>query len=169
MGFELRCANDARYVIRFSEEEPLEVFRISPGDCAVAAIVFTTADGSVAGTREVPGWLATSLHYEAGQAYYLGDYFATCDVYPALFSRWRLREATDRYEDTAAKMRWNYPSLAALPVEDRAPGATADAARVQSVMRWIPEIRDRRAPPTPSAQVPKTDRPLPKVDSRQPL
>ena len=61
------------------------------------------------------------MAFEAGKAYYLGDFQAetTQSGFPVVTRTWRLKRARNDYARTTAQMKIGYPNLSALPTEDR--------------------------------------------------
>jgi hypothetical protein len=140
MGFEVRCNSfvtgirerpDRRYRLRFSRDEPLQVIRIGSGMCAMNDIFFTDANGMVQGHKVLPAELRSPRRFEAGHAYYLGDYTgrSTYTEYPkskwagsSSLLTWKLTRASHHFEDATRSLQIAYPGLATLSIEDRTPG-----------------------------------------------
>ncbi len=60
--------------------------------------------------------------FEAGKAYYLGDFYAattTTVVGNTVQRNWNVKDAKDDYRNTSNAMRAAFPNLASVPTEDR--------------------------------------------------
>jgi hypothetical protein len=115
----------------------VQVLEVAPSRCWLLEAVFADQDGMVRGRLEAKPPLQRVLHFEAGHAYYLGDYFAAGDFKVGRGYRvWRyaMSPADDRYESTTAEMKRTFPNLASWPTSDSRlipalePGDEADVA-----------------------------------------
>lgn len=97
---------------------PLQVIEITPATCGTTEIIFTTAGGEVVARKPVPPQLMRNQHFEAGKAYYIGDFYGTTDesIHQTM---WRVEEVRDDYESTTRILKAWFPGFARMPTEDR--------------------------------------------------
>ena len=123
MGFSLKCADDSTYTIKFDRDEPLQVVRIAPSSCAMSEILYSDADGFIKGRKPAPDTLKKAVTYEAGKAYYLGDFYAEARQFPGGGNMhhwtWRVTNVTNDYRQTTDKLKSAFPNLSELPTENR--------------------------------------------------
>lgn len=122
MGFVLDCEDKAQYIIRFANKDPLQVFRIVPSTCSMTEIVYTDADGVIRSRKPAPAGVLKSSKFEAGKAYYLGDFFAKTTVtssYNTIHTRWTMDKVANDYDKTTSEMKAAFPKLSAIPTEVR--------------------------------------------------
>ncbi len=122
MGFAISCSSGETYTLRFANEFPLQVIRIAPSVCSLAEFVYTDADGVIKSRKPAPKGLMKDARFDAGKAYYLGDFFAegTTAVYGRTRStNWRIKTVKNDYGKTTADMKVVFPNLAVIPTEDR--------------------------------------------------
>jgi hypothetical protein len=125
MGLRLHCANGQDYTVRFSIENRVQVIQIKPSRCALVEVLGTDADGVVRMRRRPPRAWSHADNFTAGNAYYLGDFFATAVfssefkvLYSDLHWSWDMEPVDDGFETTTADFRRAYKSLASLPIDD---------------------------------------------------
>src|SRR5688572_32384462 len=123
MGFTLKCGNDTTYTIKFDRDEPLQVLRIEPSSCTMSEILYSDADGFVKSRKPAPDSLKKAVTYEAGKAYYVGDFYAEARQFPGGGGMhhwtWRLTNVTNDYRNTTDKLKTAFPNLAPLATENR--------------------------------------------------
>jgi hypothetical protein len=122
MGFTLQCADQQTYTIKFDRDEPLQVLKIAPASCALSEIIGSDADGFVRTRKPAPPAMTKSTAYEAGKAYYLGDFSAEGRQIPGVTVvqwTWRITNVTNDYRNTTDKLKIAYPNLAGIPTENR--------------------------------------------------
>ncbi len=122
MGFTIACASGESYTVRFSNQEALQVIKITPSTCSLTEIVYTNADGQIRSRKKAPEKLMHDARFEAGKAYYLGDFYAattTTVVGNTVQRNWNVKDAKDDYRNTSNAMRAAFPNLASVPTEDR--------------------------------------------------
>ena len=120
------CRNGRQYSIAFSTKRDVQVLEVGPSSCALVEGVFTDQNGIVRHRQNVEPAKMLFHSYEAGKAYYLGDYFGRGifsmtmhSTYNELFWSWAMDSADDRYESTTADMKATFRNLAALPTADK--------------------------------------------------
>ena len=146
MGFKLACVDGRTFTIRFSNKPGLQVIEAKPGVCQMTEIVFSGPDGSIAG-RELapPGWM-TPRNFEAGRAYYLGDYGAEYSHQWKVVTtelNWKLTSEENDYVSSTKVFAATFAGFAGMPTEDK------------SFVSAPPKGRPRRRPdevPSPSPQ-----------------
>lgn len=121
VGLEFKCLRvNSTYSIGFSPKEPLQVIRIPGGDhCSLANFVFT--DGNNAAYRKpVPAELRKRLRFEAGTAYYLGDFEGRFELggERGETGYWSLTGVRDDFEKTTREMKSTFRNVASLPTEN---------------------------------------------------
>jgi hypothetical protein len=122
MGFVVKCADQQSYTIRFERQEPLQVIRIVPSSCGVAELVYTDADGFVKSRKPAPAALQRDAAFEAGKAYYLGDFYAestTSVEGRMIYRQWRITNVRDDYRATTEKLKLGFPNFSGLATENR--------------------------------------------------
>jgi hypothetical protein len=122
MGFVIKCASGETYIFRFSSDNALQVIRIAPSTCTLAEFIYTNSDGQVRSRKPAPEKLMRDARFDAGKAYYLGDFYAetTTRVIGNTISRnWNVKNVRDDYRNTSAALRASFPNLSAIPTEDR--------------------------------------------------
>ena len=122
MGFVIKCASGETYTLRFSNEEALQVIKIAPSTCSLAEFIYTNSDGQIRSRRRAPENLMHDARFDAGKAYYLGDFYAetTTRVIGNTISRnWNVKNVRNDYRNTSTALKAAYPSLSAVPTEDR--------------------------------------------------
>ena len=122
IGLLLKCTDNQSYTIKFVREEALQVAKISPSTCNLAELVFSDADGFVNRRQPAPAEMQRAVAYQAGKAYYLGDYYAEAGQTPGLQSvrfSWRINSIIDDYVGTTQKLKTGFPNLAGVPTEKR--------------------------------------------------
>jgi len=100
------------------------VIKIAPSTCSLTEFVYTDHGGTKTTRKPAPDTLKREVVFEAGKAYYLGDFQAetTQSGFPVITRTWRLRSARNNYARTTEQLKAAYPSLSALPTEDRMVG-----------------------------------------------
>jgi hypothetical protein len=122
MGFVIKCASEETYTFRFSNDTALQVIKIAPSTCSLTEFVYTNAGGQVRSRKRAPEKLMRDVKFDAGKAYYLGDFYAeasTTQVGMTISSVWNIKTVRNDYQNTSAALKTAYPSLAALPTENR--------------------------------------------------
>ena len=122
MGFVIKCASGETYTLRFSNDNALQAIRIAPSTCTLAEIVYTNSDGQVRSRKPAPEKMMRDARFDAGKAYYLGDFYAetTTRVIGNTISRnWNIKNVRNDFRNTSQALKAAYPNLAALPTEDR--------------------------------------------------
>jgi len=84
----------------------------------MAEVVYTDADGFLRSRKPAPVAMKKEAAFTAGRAYYLGDFQAESQ-YTGGLQTWRLRSARNHDAATTAKLKTDFPNLAALPTENR--------------------------------------------------
>lgn len=122
MGFVIKCGSKDTYTFRISSESALQVIKIAPSTCSLAEFVYTDPDGKVTSRMRAPEKLMEDVRFEAGKAYYLGDFYAEPSV-PGANKRtpnvWEIKTVRNDYSNTSAALKALYPNLAKLPTENR--------------------------------------------------
>ncbi len=121
MGFSFKCADEKTYTVRFEPTEAVQVIKIAPSTCSLTEFVYTDHGGTQTTRKPVPDTLKREVVFEAGKAYYLGDFQAETaqSGFPVITRTWRLRSARNNYARTTEQLKAAYPNLSALPTEDR--------------------------------------------------
>ena len=122
MGFVIKCASEETYTFRFSNDSALQVIRIAPSTCSLTEFVYTNADGQVRSRKSAPEKLMRDARFDAGKAYYLGDFYAeaaTSVQGRTVSSVWNIKTVRNDYNNTSAALKAAFPNLAALPTENR--------------------------------------------------
>jgi hypothetical protein len=122
MGFVIKCASGETYTFRSSNDNALQVIKIAPSMCSLTEIVHTNADGQVRSRKSAPEKLMHDARFDAGKAYYLGDFYAeaaTSVQGRTVSSVWNIKTVRNDYNNTSAALKAAYPNLAALPTENR--------------------------------------------------
>src|SRR5262245_19320274 len=122
MGFTIACASGESYIVRFSADEAVQVIKITPSTCSLTEFVYSNADGQVRSRTRAPESLMHDARFDAGKAYYLGDFYAvttTTVIGNTVQSNWNIKDARNDYSNTSNAMRALYPNLAGVPTEDR--------------------------------------------------
>lgn len=123
MGLLLQCDNGSSYTMRFYNANPVHVIKIKPGTCNVNEVVFSDADGVIKSKKPLPKTALQNMRFQAGTAYYIGDFFAYINVmheYGSRFIRtdWKIQEVRSDYRKTTSEMQLNYPGISNLMTED---------------------------------------------------
>ena len=154
MGFKLACADGQRLTIRFSNKPGLQLFQVDPGVCQMTEIVFSDADGGITGRRSAPpGWMG-QRKFEAGRAYYLGDYWAEVThqaKFPLMVEwHWDLTAEENNYATSTEALAATFRSFAGMPTEDKsfvsAPPKAGPRRRPEGVPSPSPQQIARAAP-----------------------
>src|SRR5262245_1842411 len=128
MGFTIACASGESYTLRFSNDEALQVIKIKPSVCSLTEFIYTNSDGQVRSRKKAPERLMKDARFDAGKAYYLGDFYAattTTQIGNTISRNWNVKDAKDDYGNTSNAMRAAYPNLSTIPTEDRMIGRPA--------------------------------------------
>jgi len=127
MGFAFKCA-EKTYTVRFEPTDAVQVVKIAPSTCALTELVYTDHGATKVTRRPAPDGLKQNVAFEAGKAYYLGDFQAetTQSGFPVVTRTWRVSSMRN-YARTTAQLRGSYPHLSALPTEDRMIGRRGEA------------------------------------------
>jgi hypothetical protein len=118
MGFGITCTDGPKYTVRFSNEAPLQVIKIMPSTCSLVDFVYTNADGAVRSRKAAPEKLMKNVKFDAGKAYYLGD-FAGESVQSGAYTQWNVKSMKDDYEKTSAELKTAFPNFSSVPTENR--------------------------------------------------
>jgi len=124
MGFVIKCANGDAYTLRFSnaDDSALQVIKIKPSTCSLAEFVYSNADGQVRSRKPAPQRLMHDTTFDAGKAYYLGDFYAATTTTVSgtmIYRNWNVKTIKNDYANTSNALKATYPNLAAMPTEDR--------------------------------------------------
>lgn len=130
MGFAFKCADENMYTIRFEPNNEVQVVRIAPSTCSLAEFVYSDHGATQVTRKPAPDGLKRTVAFEAGKAYYLGDFQAetTQSGFPVVTRTWRLKSARNEYARTTAQMKIGYPNLSTLPTEERMIGRREQAS-----------------------------------------
>ena len=117
MGFVMKCADGREYRIRFDDVRPLVVLSVAPSRCSVVELLFTDANGGVVGRTSFPNGLLENMGFEAGNAYYLGDYRASiADEFGVGIRRvFKVEGARDDFAGTTRDLKAAFPHVARAP------------------------------------------------------
>jgi hypothetical protein len=127
MGFTLKCDDQQTYTIKFDREEPLRVTKVAPSSCAMSEIIYTDADGMIRSRKPAPESVKKSMAFEAGKAYYLGDFYAQASAvtgYQTVNWSWRITNVKNDYRNTTEALKSAFPALSAVATEDRMLGSS---------------------------------------------
>ena len=121
------CRNGQEYRIAFStKRDEVQVLKVDPSRCALAGAKFTDQNGIVRHRMNVERAELVFHDFQAGRAYYLGDYFARGILevsmrssYTLTFLSWAMDPVDGRYEPTTAEMKATFRNLASLPTADK--------------------------------------------------
>jgi hypothetical protein len=93
MGLAFICADEKTYTVRFEPNNAVQVIKIAPSTCSLTEFVYTDHGGLETTRKPVPDTLKRGTAFEAGKAYYLGDFQAetTHSGFPVVTRTWRLR------------------------------------------------------------------------------
>jgi hypothetical protein len=122
MGFTFKCADEKSYTVKFDRDQPLQVVKISPGSCSLTEIVYSDADGFLKSRKPAPQVMQRAAVFEAGKAYYLGDFYAEGNQTSGggrVSWNWRITNVANDYRGTTEKLRLAFPHLSTLPTENR--------------------------------------------------
>jgi hypothetical protein len=122
MGFVIGCASGDTYTFRFSNDSAIQVIKVAPSTCSLTEFVYTNADGQIRSRKKAPEKLMRDVKFDAGKAYYLGDFYAeatTTVVGTTSYSNWNIKTVRNDYTNTSAALKAFYPNLAKLPTENR--------------------------------------------------
>jgi hypothetical protein len=126
MGLVIRCNDGAWYGIRFSSGRDVQVIEADPSLCVLDEMVYAGSNGVVLKSRRPPQEWVRPLRFEAGKAYYLGDYFTKGEYlftygYPYSHHEWTwdMEPVDHNFEATTEEMKRRFAYLALLPVEDK--------------------------------------------------
>jgi len=122
MGFVIKCASGETYTLRFSNDVALQVIKIVPSTCTLAEFIYTNSDGQIRSRKAAPEKLMRDTRFDAGKAYYLGDFYAettTTTIGRTTSRNWNIKSVRDDYRNTSAALKASFPNLAAIPTEDR--------------------------------------------------
>ena len=126
MGFSVRCRDGSRVVLRFSNQSPLQVVRVSPSVCQMDEIIYTDAGGNTQARKLAPFRLLENESLAAGGVYYVGDFFAHATTKHSFNGvrgeyqwDWRLTGVMDNYDKTTDQMKRRFPGFASPPTENR--------------------------------------------------
>jgi hypothetical protein len=122
MGFAIKCASGETYTLRFSNDQALQVVKIKPSTCSLAEFVYSDSDGNLKSRKKAPDGLMRDARFDAGKAYYLGDFYAETTTPVAgntIHRNWNVKNVRDDYRNTSTALKAAYPNLAGVPTEDR--------------------------------------------------
>jgi len=122
MGFVIKCASGETYTLRFSNDVALQVIKIAPSTCTLAEFIYTNSDGQIRSRKPAPEKLMRDARFDAGRAYYLGDFYAettTTTIGRTISRNWNIKTVRNDYKNTSQALMAAYPNLSALPTEDR--------------------------------------------------
>jgi hypothetical protein len=132
MGFKLECIDGRTITIRFSNKPRLQVIEVNPGVCQMTEIVFSDGDGGIKGRRLAPsGWMGRRK-FEAGRAYYLGDYGAEYSHEWKVFTTqlsWKLTSEENDYASSTKELAATFAGFAGMTTEDKSFVSAAPKAR----------------------------------------
>jgi hypothetical protein len=118
MGLTLQCNDGKLYRLRFEAAQPLLVIAVEPSTCWITEVVFAESDGHILGRRLFERGMLDNMRFEAGHAYYLGDFFG--NVQQRLTAderglghetRWNLNGVRNHYQNTTEDLFIAYPKL----------------------------------------------------------
>jgi hypothetical protein len=126
IGFSIRCRDGNRYVLRFSNQSPLQVIRVAPSVCQIDEIIYTSAGGTTLGRGRPPFRLFENETLVAGGVYYVGDFFAHATTKLSLTWfrsetrwSWEVTGVMDDYDRTTDQLKRWFPSFAPAATENR--------------------------------------------------
>ena len=119
------CRNSQEYSIAFSTKRDVQVLKVHPHAVRSSAELSRDQNGIVRHRMNVERAEMVFNDFQAGRAYYLGDYFARGILevsmrpsYTVTFLSWAMDSADGHYESTTAEMKATFRNLAALPTAD---------------------------------------------------
>jgi hypothetical protein len=122
MGFMFKCVDENSYTIKFDRDEPLQIVKIAPSTCSLTELIYSDADGFLKSRKPAPQAVQRATVFDAGKAYYLGDFYAEGSQTVGggrVFWNWRITNVMNDYRGTTEKLRLAFPHLSALPTENR--------------------------------------------------
>jgi hypothetical protein len=122
MGFVIKCASGETYTFGISNDIAIQVIKIAPSTCSLTEFVYTNADGQVRSRKGAPEKLMRDARFDAGKAYYLGDFYAEATTSirgSTISSVWNIKMVRNDYNNTSAALKAAFPNLAALPTENK--------------------------------------------------
>jgi hypothetical protein len=141
----LWCRNNQQYSIAFSTKRDVQVLKVHPSRCALVGGTFTDQNGIVRHRMNLAPAEMEFHNFEAGRAYYLGDYFARGIIERyryETFLGWAMDPVDDRFETTTAEMKATYRNIASLPTADKRLVPAKPAPK-----RGAVQITDAKEPP----------------------
>ena len=122
MGLTLQCSDGKLYRLRFEAAQPVLVIEVEPATCWISEVLFAESDGHILGRRLFQRGILDNMRFEAGRAYYLGDFFGNVrhSLTPheqgfAIETRWNLNGMRNHYQNTTEDLVIAYPKLSRVP------------------------------------------------------
>jgi hypothetical protein len=100
----------------------LQVIKIEPSTCSLTEFVYVDANGKVRLRERAPEKLMQDVRFDAGKAYYLGDFYvepSTAGANKKTSNVWEIKTIRNGFSNTSAVLKSVYPNLAKLPTENR--------------------------------------------------
>ncbi len=126
MGFAIRCRDGNRYVLRFSNQNALQVIRVAPSVCQIDEVIYTDAAGTTRGRRIAGFRLLENESLDPGGVYYVGDFFAHATTKSSFNGyrgetrwSWQVTGIMDNYDKTTDQLKHWFPGLASAATENR--------------------------------------------------
>jgi hypothetical protein len=142
VGLVISCADKRFYEIIFTNKrDDVQVVKVWPSRCGLFQVSQFDERGSRRQRVEVDPASRVFQDFEAGRAYYVGDYFGKAGIDHTYrndrlkrFRAWDMSPADDRYLSTTADLKRIYPGVGALPKENKRLMRSEPAAKPGAVV-----------------------------------
>lgn len=119
MGLVMRCYHDNEYIFRFKQTSSVFAVKVEPSaSCWVMSVVFSGHGLGFSKRILFPRGILDNMHFDAGKAYYIGDFYANVTINSESGAHghlWKLEDLHNHYESTTAELIAQYPQLARVP------------------------------------------------------
>jgi hypothetical protein len=117
IGLHFKCVDGSSFTLGLRSAEDLQVVKVRPTTCSLAATYFTN-DTGIKTEKQYTGEFLQRLVFSAGQMHYVGNYKGTRETQLTGYNRfttyWKITESRDEFEATTKDMQAKWSKLASL-------------------------------------------------------
>jgi hypothetical protein len=126
IGLTLTCSDGNQYCLRFDGSTPLQAIKVAPSTCWATSVAFVDIRGEVVARKTFDRGLLDNMRFEAGKAYYIGDFWGTISWRDSstfgqdkITTRWKVQDLHDYYQNATTSLFIHYPNLSRVPTVDQ--------------------------------------------------
>jgi hypothetical protein len=116
----IRCEDGREYRVRFDDREPIVVLATAPSTCWLDEMRYLDANNTTLSKTVLPDGLRHRMRFDAGRAYYLGDFSGTItfEFSDGFRETFQIKDVRNDFTATTQDFRQRFPNLRGIvPVD----------------------------------------------------